>query len=79
VRNQTRKETNVMDLYPGMMFGEVSLLFKTKRTCSVKTVEQCTVGALSEEHFYEMCKQFPEIEKRMKEATRTYNDSWKNF
>jgi len=45
----------------------------------VKSVEQCTVGALSEEHFNEMCKQFPEIEKRMKEETRTYNDSWKNF
>ena len=35
VRDETKKEVFVRDLYPGTLFGEVALLFKTRRTASV--------------------------------------------
>lgn len=55
VRDFHKKEIFVRDLYPGMMFGEVALLFNTKRTASVKSKDRCTVGALDLETFEEMC------------------------
>lgn len=62
-----------------MMFGEVSLLFNTKRTASVKSKDRCTVGALDLENFEEMCKLFPDVEKKLKKATTQYNDHWKTL
>jgi CRP-like cAMP-binding protein len=67
VRDQTKQEHFVHELVPGSMFGEVALIFRTKRTASVRSKDQCTVGALSEELFFEMCREFPEISEKMKE------------
>ena len=48
------------------MFGEVALLYKTKRTASVKSKNNLsTVGGLHEEYFYQLIKNFPEIEQKM--------------
>lgn len=55
VRDQTRKDVFVKDLYPGCMFGEIALLFKTRRTATVKSKDHCLVGGLNEENFNEMC------------------------
>jgi CRP-like cAMP-binding protein len=54
VRDNHKKEVFVRDLYPGQMFGEVALLYYTKRTASVKSKDRCTVGALDQESFEEM-------------------------
>lgn len=59
VKDHNKKELFIKDLYPGMMFGEVALLYKTKRTASVKSKDRCTVGALDQECFEEMCQLFP--------------------
>jgi CRP-like cAMP-binding protein len=67
VRDNTRKETFVHELNPGDMFGEVGLIFQTKRTASVKSKDQCTIGAINEEIFAELCKEFPEIIEKMKQ------------
>jgi CRP-like cAMP-binding protein len=37
VRDQFKKEVFVRDLYPGMLFGEVGLIYHTRRTASVKS------------------------------------------
>lgn len=50
------------DLRQGALFGEIALLYKTKRTASVKCKVESTVGALSEEHFLELLRNYPEIE-----------------
>lgn len=61
------------------MFGEVGLIFGTKRTASVRSKDQCTVGALSEDLFFEMCREFPDVAEKMKAQTFKYRDSWKIF
>ena len=63
------------------MFGEVALLYKTKRTASVKSKNKlCTVGALNEEYFHEILLNFPELEQKMIEQSRKlYDDHWKKF
>jgi CRP-like cAMP-binding protein len=60
-----------------MMFGEIALVYKIRRTASVRSKDQCTVGVLSEENFEEMCRQFPEVENRLKDEASKYNDPWK--
>jgi CRP-like cAMP-binding protein len=37
VRDNTKKETFVHELNSGDMFGEVALIFQTKRTASVRS------------------------------------------
>lgn len=77
VRDETKKDVFVRDIYPGMMFGEIALVYKIRRTASVRSKDQCTVGVLSEENFEEMCRQFPEVENRLKDEASKYNDPWK--
>jgi CRP-like cAMP-binding protein len=77
VKDHLKKEIFVRDIYPGMMFGEVALLYKTKRTASVRSKDRCTVGAVDSETFEEMCNQFPQIELRLKQEAIDYRDHWK--
>ena len=49
VKDQTKKDSFVRDIFSGGMFGEIALLYNTKRTASVKSKGHCTVGALSDE------------------------------
>ena len=74
MKDNLKKDIFVRDLNPGMLFGEVALLFETKRTASVKIKDQSTVGALSQENFIELCLEHPEIEKRLREDTLLYDD-----
>ncbi len=81
VRDHTKKEKFVREISQGQMFGEVALLYKTRRTASVKSKNNlCTVGGLHEEYFYQLIKNFPEIEQKMIEQARNeYDDHWKKF
>eukprot|EP00347_Sterkiella_histriomuscorum_P022573 403337973 len=79
VRDQFRRETFVRNLLQGMLFGEVALIAQVKRTASVKSKNYCTLAALNDENFYEMCHQFPDIFFKMKQETQKYNDKWKIF
>ncbi|TNV87375.1 hypothetical protein FGO68_gene10041 [Halteria grandinella] len=79
VKDQNKKETIISTIGPGTLFGEVALLFGTKRTCSIKSREQCSVGALSEEFFASLVQIYPDIEKNLRENTKKYKDHWKLF
>lgn len=79
VRDQHRKEVFVREIVPGDIFGEVALLFKTRRTASIKAKERCTVGALSADNFIDLLSTFPEVENWMRTETQKYNDHWKNY
>jgi len=37
------------------LFGEVALIAQVRRTASVKSKNYCTLAALVEENFYDMC------------------------
>jgi CRP-like cAMP-binding protein len=79
VKDQFKKDVFVRDISPGMLFGEVALIFGTRRTASVKSLDQCTVGGLSDEIFFDMLKNFPEIENMLRIGTRQYSDHWKQY
>lgn len=38
-----------------MLFGEVALIAQVKRSASVKSKNYCTLAALNDENFYEIC------------------------
>jgi CRP-like cAMP-binding protein len=44
VKDQFKREAYVHDIMPGQLFGEVALLFRTKRTASVRCRDHCTIG-----------------------------------
>lgn len=79
VKDHTKKDVFVQDLKSGSFFGEVALLFKCKRTTSVKSKDQCTLGALSEDSFTELCLDYPHIEQLLKHNTTHYVNTWKSF
>lgn len=79
VRDQFKKESFVRMLNSGTIFGEVSLLFGTRRTASIRCKDHCTLGSLSEEHFKDMLNLYPELQKMMIQNTRKYKDHWKMF
>jgi CRP-like cAMP-binding protein len=56
----------VNELHAGDIFGEISLLFNTKRYESARSKDHCTIGAMNSEAFQEMIKLFPEIKNRLK-------------
>ena len=77
VKDHSKKETFVKELNPGCMFGEVALLFNTKRTASVKSKNHCLVGGLSEDNFMELRGLYPELDITLKGETHCYRDTWK--
>lgn len=79
VKDQFKKDTFVSSFGAGTLFGEVALLFGTKRTSSVRCRENCTVGGLSAEVFTDLIMHFPEIEQALVEQSRQYKDHWKLF
>lgn len=64
---------------PGTLFGEIALLNGTRRTASVRCKDQCTVGLLSADAFYDLCENFPEIEAKLRQESREYKDPWKMY
>ena len=53
-----RKQTKVRVLYPGDHFGEVALVFETKRTATVRSVDYCWIAKMSIDHFNAMLNNF---------------------
>ena len=62
VKDQFKKDSFAGTIGPGTLFGEVSLLFNTKRTASIRCRDQCTIAALSFETFKELILFYPDVE-----------------
>ena len=65
------------DLVAGDFFGELSLLYDCKRTCTVAATETSygNYGLLDEASVLKLFKDYPEFEKYLKERhLRTYTD-----
>jgi CRP-like cAMP-binding protein len=65
-----KKEILVRYIEPGSIFGEVAFLTGLRRTASVRSRVHCTVGAIKEETFNELVRNFPEVRNHMKEQCR---------
>ena len=57
----------------------MALVFRTRRTASIRSKDQCTVGALNEDNFLDLVRSFPEVENSLRLESRNYNDHWKNY
>jgi len=60
----------VREISQGTLFGEVALLFGTRRSATVRSKDQCTIGGLNEENFFDLLQNFPEIENRLRNDSR---------
>lgn len=75
------KEKKVQTLIESDNFGEISLIYECKRTCSVISSNYCTLATLSRSDFIE-CKrqsQFDSIERKFKQQICFYEDNVKLF
>lgn len=51
VRNRHDEENLAAILYAGAHFGEISLLYNTPRTATVKALNYCTVAKMKNKYF----------------------------
>ena len=64
---------------PGDLFGEVALLCDCRRTASVKTTNYSTLARIDKLTFKDMCQQFGDLAKKLKENLKGYQDKLKVF
>lgn len=60
------KQTVIVTLNKGAYFGEIAILLECKRTTYVQAETFCIINILAKTDFDEIQKNFPEIEKMMK-------------
>jgi len=41
------KETFIKDIGPGVIFGEIALIFNTPRTATIRSKQHCTLAAIN--------------------------------
>jgi len=75
IKEKDGQEINVATLMAGDFFGEMALIYKTKRTATCKAVTPCLLYTLNRSAFEQMRKKFPAIDKAIAEtaAKRTQN------
>jgi len=61
------KQTVIASLTKGAFFGEIALLMETRRTSYVQAETFCIINILKKHDFDNIAKNFPEIEKKLKE------------
>lgn len=66
-------------LEPGSYFGEVSALYKTPRTATVKTRTYSTLAVINKKKLKEMIKKFPEARQHFLNSVSSYKDNYKSF
>ena len=78
ILNLAGKETVVpnYELVKGDYFGEISILYQTRRTASVKCLNYCTFGQLKCEDFNSLS---PDLKNSLKRETTKYKDSVKRL
>lgn len=71
VRNDQDREAHVASLSRGDHFGEVSLLFDTPRTATVRTMSSSTFLVLHRDAFYSALSQSPGLRDNIETAARS--------
>ena len=66
-------------LYDGDHFGEIGLIFSTKRTASVKSLNYGSLARLTEEGFKKLNNEFPSFTTSFKEYIFKYKDDLRTF
>ncbi|CAG9318026.1 unnamed protein product [Blepharisma stoltei] len=79
VLDEYKNSHSVRILEPGSYFGEVSALYKTPRTASVKTRTYSTLAVITKPILGELLKKFPEVKQTFLNSVSTYKDNYKSF
>lgn len=66
-------------LRPGDYFGEVGLIYKTKRTATVRISVYSNLAVMSATDFYSILHQFPDLSVHLKSRIHEYKDHWRCF
>ena len=67
VRDQSGKERHIRNLSEGDHFGEVSLIYKTRRTASIYSLNYNTYSRMSLSSFLSLTQLYPEFKANLKE------------
>mmetsp|Transcript_13817 Transcript_13817/g.9968 ORF Transcript_13817/g.9968 Transcript_13817/m.9968 type:complete len:217 (+) Transcript_13817:832-1482(+) len=76
LRNQDKF---VRQLYKGDMFGEVAIICKGRRSCSVTGTNFSTLGKVSKEDVVELFQKYPQLKTIFIEKMNEYDDVLKLF
>jgi CRP-like cAMP-binding protein len=74
IRDEADEETFVALLRPGCHFGEISLLYDTPRSATVKATNFSTITELPKESFKALIHSFPSTLERMRLGLFNYKD-----
>jgi CRP-like cAMP-binding protein len=66
-------------LRPGDYFGEISMIYESKRTAQVMSVKYSTLAKLTNQRYRELLTEVPEITKDLKEGIFKIQDRNKAF
>ncbi len=76
LRNQDKY---VRSLKTGDCFGEIALIYKERRSCSVSSTNFTTLGTIDMQSMYELFVKYPELKQIMIEKINEYDDVLKIF
>lgn len=79
VNDNMKKMRGITELERGSYFGEVAVIFGSKRTANVQSVSYCTLAKLNSEHFDKLWQYSPDIFMSIKEQILAYDDPWIKF
>ena len=68
--------TVLTTLSKGSFFGEIGMLFGTKRTASVQAKTDCTMMVVTKQKLDEALNRFPEMKERVKVLTEKKAEWW---
>jgi CRP-like cAMP-binding protein len=74
IKDRLGKEHPLRKLGPGAHFGEIALIFNTKRTATVISGNYSTFAKLSQEKFRELTQYIPELSSVIKKFIIKYDD-----
>lgn len=74
IKDRLGKEHPLRKLGPGSHFGEIALIFNTKRTATVISGNYSTFAKLSQEKFRELTQYIPELSSVIKKFITKYDD-----
>jgi CRP-like cAMP-binding protein len=77
--NIHEEEQILSELGPGAYFGEIGVVYKTIRTCTVKTVKYSAIASLDMPSYYDCLVKYPYLSKRFKSIACSYEDPWESF
>jgi len=79
VRDERKEEAPIKILKEGDLFGEISMIYKCRRSATVISRNYNTMAKLTENSFKSLVSEYPEFLKFLKAHLQTYRDKKKLF